>query len=360
MKTFKLLVFCLTIILMYGCGSSGDSTTERSMQVTAPSKGVFTDSPVAGIFYQTSSLRGITDAHGEFQYYPGETVTFSIGDVLIGSAPARPKLTPIELSFVMNDRNPKTINIARFLQSLDSDGNHDNGIQITPEIRAEMAGRKIDFSKNTADFNDSDMQAIFTSLNSKGVFSNAAQRNLIDELTAQYNFRRAQSPSANPFDGSLQTHYTYPVPGSMGGTISISGYRDEILPLPTVTLRSENGVISIPSGHHVGDARIAISGPKVTFEPVTGVSVEGTISNSGIITIPARTTQCKDYYGESLVLSSKLILNIDGSIHGEWWIGAPDMRPGYCYPYLVKAAFSPPLLVSIQPLSLMDAIAPPP
>ncbi len=323
MKRFKLLAAYLTLFAMYGCGS-GDSSIEQHLQVTPPSKGIFTDSPVAGVSYKTASLNGITDTNGEFQYYPGETVTFSIGDVILGSSPASSKITPIDLGSSFNDTNPRTINIARLLQSLDHDGNHDNGILITPETRAEMAGKSIDFAKNVADFNDADMQALFASLNSKGVFCDGVQRSLASDLTAQYNLRHSLNPSVKPFDGIWSVYYQYPSnTGSSGVTLSIGGY--EIDPPPALP--------------NTGHATVTISDSMVTFEPVYGASVTGTISTSGIIKIPDRTINCKNISSDKLVLSSKLILNSDGSINGEWQIGLPSPAIGYCFPYWIKTAF---------------------
>jgi para-nitrobenzyl esterase len=46
----------------------------------------FYDSPVAGLEYKTQTASGITNEKGKFKYYPGETVTFSIGGLVLGSA----------------------------------------------------------------------------------------------------------------------------------------------------------------------------------------------------------------------------------------------------------------------------------
>ena len=59
--------------------------------------GVFVDSPVQGLTYQTGSQRGMTNASGTFSYLAGETITFSVGSIVLGSALAKPFMTPLDL-----------------------------------------------------------------------------------------------------------------------------------------------------------------------------------------------------------------------------------------------------------------------
>ena len=40
-------------------------------------KGFFSDGSVEGVEYETQNTSGITNENGEFEYYQGETVTFS-------------------------------------------------------------------------------------------------------------------------------------------------------------------------------------------------------------------------------------------------------------------------------------------
>lgn len=52
---------------------------------------------VSGLSYQTASQSGKTNAHGQFQYYPGETLTLKVGDQLIAEGvPAQEWVTPLE------------------------------------------------------------------------------------------------------------------------------------------------------------------------------------------------------------------------------------------------------------------------
>jgi hypothetical protein len=109
--------------------------------------GVFIDSAVEGLHYQTATLSGTTNIRGEYNYLPGETVTFSIGGIVLGSTPAGPVVTPLLLVVgATSANNPQVINIVRLLLSLDSDGDPNNGITVTNEVATAVAELTVDFT----------------------------------------------------------------------------------------------------------------------------------------------------------------------------------------------------------------------
>ena len=102
--------------------------------------GIFKIFPIEGLDYETPTVHGRTNAKGEFSYAEGETVTFSVGGIVLGSAPAEEKLTPADLSMevagsVDKLMNRKVTNMARLLLSLDSACVEKGAITITDEIR---------------------------------------------------------------------------------------------------------------------------------------------------------------------------------------------------------------------------------
>ncbi|GAA3948897.1 hypothetical protein [Allohahella marinimesophila] len=111
--------------------------------------GVFLDSPVANIDYRTASRSGVTSAQGEFTYLPGESVTFAIGDLALPEVTAAPVVTPLDMSAdaTIND---EVTNIIRLLQSLDVDGNPENGITISEQ--AKLNATQVIFAQTVADF----------------------------------------------------------------------------------------------------------------------------------------------------------------------------------------------------------------
>jgi hypothetical protein len=112
-----------TILASCGGGSGGSSNP--------PSTGTFVDSPVINIGYRTETQNGVTNSRGEFNYFPGEMVTFFIGDLEFPSIPAEQVVTPLDMADTDDISHPIVINISRLLQSLDKDGNPSNGISIT-------------------------------------------------------------------------------------------------------------------------------------------------------------------------------------------------------------------------------------
>ena len=149
--------------------------------------GHFVDSPVQGLDYQTNTISGITDDAGTFYFWDGETISFFIADLLLGTAPAKTEMTPLDLIKGATDvSNPAVTNICRLLLSLDVDGNPDNGITISDAIKNEVEGRSIIFNQSTDDFgNDPDVLALFNTLNQLGAFTDSGDRSLCSATEAQ-------------------------------------------------------------------------------------------------------------------------------------------------------------------------------
>lgn len=144
MKAFKYAITGVTLGLVVACGGGGGGGAGT---VSAPtiSTGIFLDSPVSGINYRTSSGSGKTNANGEFSYIQGETVTFSVGNIDLPAATANSTVTPLNLANTTDINHQVVSNILVLLQSLDSDGNPANGIQISSNAHA-AATNSVDFN----------------------------------------------------------------------------------------------------------------------------------------------------------------------------------------------------------------------
>jgi hypothetical protein len=127
--------------------SEPDGVPFEELMVTslaAEAFGTVVDSPVSGLRYKSGNHYGITDSAGTYGYLQGETVEFFIGDIRIGHAVTpSARVTPYELA---NSDPQVALNIARFLQSLDNDGQTDNGIHIHDAVHTLAAGIAIDFA----------------------------------------------------------------------------------------------------------------------------------------------------------------------------------------------------------------------
>ncbi|HMB16011.1 MAG TPA: choice-of-anchor O protein, partial [Pelovirga sp.] len=175
-------------------------------QLAHPKTGHFVDSPVQGLNVSSPTFDGLTYEGGAFNYFPGETVTFSVGDYLLGSTVAAHKVSPLDLFEMADTDNVEVINMARVLQSLDVEGDPKDGILITNDVVASLDAAMKGVSLDQFDFSDSDQidqliidtayQGDFYGLDLTVVSAEDAKKNLDDALNAAM-FRKnvSKSPS---------------------------------------------------------------------------------------------------------------------------------------------------------------------
>ena len=153
----KKTLICLALAgLLSACGGSdNDSGSNQNPPPSSATQiGVLTDGPVTGVKYLRASssgesIEGITNDKGEFEYAEGDTVRFFIGDVQLGEAiEAKARITPLDLAESENART----NLMVFLQSLDSDGDHSNGIEITADTQTALTAVNMNFKQTPAEF----------------------------------------------------------------------------------------------------------------------------------------------------------------------------------------------------------------
>jgi len=118
-KILSLSIATASAMLVVGCGSSSSSVET--------STGYYLDSAVAGVNYKCGNQEGITGANGEFNFKKDTSCDFSVAGVQLREIPADNLVDGIK---VVEDN----ISVAMLLQSIDSDGNPNNGIQITQKV----------------------------------------------------------------------------------------------------------------------------------------------------------------------------------------------------------------------------------
>lgn len=182
----------LLVVAVGGCGSGDDDNP-------ASQTGVFTDSPVAGLTVQGAALgTRTTDAQGRFDYQAGETLAFSIGNLALGSATAGAVLTPLSItSGAAAASDPRVTNKLILLQTLDADGDLNNGIQITEGIRSVVSAQatSINFDQSSTAFRAS-LAPLLAALNAAEVFTDLdpRPRGARTATAALEHFARATSP----------------------------------------------------------------------------------------------------------------------------------------------------------------------
>ena len=154
-------------LVLAGCGGSSSSNNNPGPAgpgpsdpapvdpVSGPETGIFLDSPVINIGYRTETLEGVTNENGEYEYEPGETVTFFIGDLEFPPVVASGVVTPLDIAGTTDTSDSKVLNMVRLLQTLDTDGDPGNGITISDaakDIAAPVADPVAFFSQAIEDF----------------------------------------------------------------------------------------------------------------------------------------------------------------------------------------------------------------
>ncbi|HET7060899.1 MAG TPA: adhesin, partial [Nitrosospira sp.] len=130
-----------------GSASSASSSTEKG-----PTTGRLLDTAVEGVAFTASSgATGTTDKQGTFKYSHGDTVEFKLGSLVLGKPKGAAIITPMELA---GESPARLQNILILLQSLDVDGNPDNGISI-PASAAAAVTASINLESDPAAFSTS-------------------------------------------------------------------------------------------------------------------------------------------------------------------------------------------------------------
>jgi hypothetical protein len=107
-------------------------------EMAHPRRAHFIDSPVAGVLAAGPTYEDFTDFAGGFDYFPGERVDLSVGTVHLGSPLADHKISPLDIYENADTDDPRVINMARLLQSLDADASPKDGINITEDVEASL------------------------------------------------------------------------------------------------------------------------------------------------------------------------------------------------------------------------------
>jgi hypothetical protein len=158
------------------------------------SQGTFNDGPVENLDFEVGDTTGKTGSNGSFSYgSPSEQITFSVGDIVLGSGTVKSFMTPVDLvPGAVDETNDTVTNIARFLQTLDVDADLSNGIQI-PEGAAEAAaGLSVNFAQTPEAFeNDPNVQAVLAALTTNPLVSAAdaqseLQNTILTQLAGDY------------------------------------------------------------------------------------------------------------------------------------------------------------------------------
>ena len=166
-------------LLLVGCGSSSSSDTTSTVPAPNAKTGYLVDSAVSNADYDCiadQDYNKTTGANGEFSCQDMSQVRFRLGNLILGEVSVNEDgyvlpqdLLGIARENTLSDSN--VIALAQLLQSLDSDANTTNGIQITNETKSIFDEEE--------EFN---AQEVNTYINEVGVLA-------VDAITAQSHLR---------------------------------------------------------------------------------------------------------------------------------------------------------------------------
>lgn len=146
-KIFTLVI----LVVIYSCSKETPVVEEKEEQEKEVKvlTGIFKDSEVSGLSYSTLTQEGITNADGQFKYKEGEIISFSLGKIELGKAVAQAEMTPVTIAKTpgASIETDDVKNIAALLQTLDSDHDLSNGIEIQQEVIDAIKIESIDFTK---------------------------------------------------------------------------------------------------------------------------------------------------------------------------------------------------------------------
>ncbi len=185
MKMITTLSIVAMTALFIGCGggSDGGTTTgaSSSSAVAVKNGGIFVDAPVKGLSFtcNTSATTCKTDATGRYDCEIGDTtINFSIGSVSIGTTAIADIITPHSF---FNDQNHdnEILNLAQLLQTMDKDGNPNNGIELDENDI-------LNWQSNNTGFDDSNFDNAVSNILGKALVNETSARTHINSILAQY------------------------------------------------------------------------------------------------------------------------------------------------------------------------------
>ena len=206
-----------------GTGAVTDAGTVSGNQDPAVLTGRLVDSAVIGMQYETATQSGVTGADGSFTYRANETVTFSLGDIVLPPVSGAPVVTPLDVFTTTNIGDTRVINLTRLLQTLDMDGDADNGITISESASASATGLSVDFASANFDSQVINLVANSGSVSSSLIDGESALDHFQETLFDEGIVERPQAPDNTQTGTTTNSNNTATHP-RVGATAEFSNF----------------------------------------------------------------------------------------------------------------------------------------
>ncbi|MBU1658103.1 S8 family serine peptidase [bacterium] len=191
----KVFLPFISSLILIGCAESGGG--DSSTPPADPSDDIGSNTPktvtsilidlqISGVSYSCGEYSGLTNINGEFQCLEDSTVDFSIGGITLGSATVTSSnqyITPARLYGLASNNitDTRVLNFIQLVQSLDSDDNATNGIDINQTTRENFIGYSLDIANANTTEQDAD-DAVTNIVGKALVPKNEALEHYIDTL----------------------------------------------------------------------------------------------------------------------------------------------------------------------------------
>lgn len=318
LPSLRPLALATAVSLLAACGGDNNSSSSAS------GTGTLTDAAIAGVSYRTSSgITGVTDAEGKFRYNPGDTVTFRLGSLVLGTIPTtgdEETITPIQLVNAINgltdqQKENMVTNLLVLLQSVDADGNPDNGIDIPATVATALTTAVAD---TLADSLKDTLPASFVADGDLLALADAAGESAYVPTPAE-----ALQHFENQFLKQLAG--TYSIRDNDSGDIIVFRFRPN-----GSYIMGEYGPTSYDGDVVVGSSGIEVG--SIVWNPVTGeVSAEVGLDTNGewglshpletekiFFQMDGANLRVRTEGGENETFVMTRIENRDGSVVGAW------------------------------------------
>jgi hypothetical protein len=188
------IVFCLSVALFVACSGGDDPTDLGDLGDLGDGLSTLSFSDVnfvSGLDYINGSNSGVTDALGQFSFDPSESISFSIGNIDLGTIDPSTigNSSTIDTSFFdaanVGSISSETGNISQLLQSLDDDADIANGISIPSSVGSAASSMDFDFTMAPETF-ESTYQSDVNTLTAP---TSAGERDFMSRATTESNFQ---------------------------------------------------------------------------------------------------------------------------------------------------------------------------
>jgi hypothetical protein len=226
-----LLMFVTFTLFACGGGGGGDGGSE-SPQVLS---GQFVDAPVEGLSYTAGTTTGKTTSTGTFQYKNGETVTFKVGDIVLGTSQGKAIVTPLDLARnAKNDpdlsaNDQMVVNMVRFLMTITGSNSNSQTFTIDQTTFNNCIAKAVDFDQATGTFSlpgGITNNSLTSAVDAETHFNNTLAAYRTKFSSAYLNGKTLFEVSPEDADNNLSTPDVY-LKGTLKFTSSSAGVGDD-------------------------------------------------------------------------------------------------------------------------------------